>query len=265
MQNERERVIELSTTVAALRLRVQQAETDLEVLRAQLHEAERALDQLLAGDALLSSSRPIAERVRDHFATHPENAFSPADVTQALGLGAADHDALRQALHHLTQKRELVRLAHGAYQAFPPSPPANDMKGTQPMTTPLPASSPSGSRMKHDITIAGKTHKALPLKRAMLEVVRAAIAAGIHPNALKLHDGTSNAGTRWLHGATIAAATKDVTDESRWYIAHAFTVGNEIWILSSQWSWDEVYGSSSDDLKRIQQSFPQLGLTWSRY
>jgi hypothetical protein len=264
--SDRERVIQLSTEVATLRLRVQQADTELTALRDQLGRAEIELDRLLSGSSSGSASRPVADRVRELLALHHERAFGPAEISQTLGLGPTEQDALRQALHHLAQKGELLHLAHGAYQSSPKPQPTLVEKGQQAMSTTIATSlSPSGSRMKHDLTVGERTFKALPLKRAMLEVVRAAIAAGIHPEALRLHEGTTNAGTRWLRGATVALATRGITDESRWYIDDAFTVGNEVWILSSQWSWDEAYGSSRADLERIQRLFPQLGLIWRRY
>lgn len=124
--------------------------------------------------------------------------------------------------------------------------------------------------MKHDITIAGKTFRNLALNRAMLEVARNAVANGIHPTALQLHNGTANAKNRWTRlGGRVDAHTvrRAVKDPRRWFLNSTellFTEG-ETWALTNQWSWDEPYGSSREDLEYIQRAFPQLELWWRRY
>lgn len=130
------------------------------------------------------------------------------------------------------------------------------------------ATSHSGQRMKHDITMCGQTEHRLSLKHTMLYVVRRAVAAGIHPRDLHLHEGTINASTRWLTfdgQRSPAALAQEVKSAVRWFVDEPMIVGDQTWVLTSQWSWDEEYGSSFADLQRIQKNFPQLGLTWRRY
>lgn len=124
--------------------------------------------------------------------------------------------------------------------------------------------------MRHDITILGRTISNLALNRAMLEVVRAAVSTGIHPTSLRLHHGTASERTRWTRLAGRVgtdAMTRAVRDPKRWFLSEAelFFTHGATWALTKQWSWDEVYGSSRDDLEHIQSAFPQLGLSWRRY
>jgi hypothetical protein len=127
-----------------------------------------------------------------------------------------------------------------------------------------------GGHMKHDITIAGRTISNLTLKAAMLEVARAAVASGIHPTALRFHEGTPNAKNRWtsLPGCVSSSAlARTVNDPKRWFLnsTELMFVGNETWALRAEWSWDVPHGTSREDLERIQKLFPKLGLTWTRY
>jgi hypothetical protein len=178
---------------------------------------------------------------------------------------------LRRRLHAREDQLDQLLSGAGADGDSPimaPAPTETESPG-DPMHGPqVGAATPSGQRMKHDTTICGEMASGLSLKRAMLYIVRRAVAAGIHPRDLRLHEGTINASTRWLvfEGHRTPEAVKAaVKNPIRWFVDEPMIAGNETWVLTSQWSWDEDYGSSFADLQRIQATFPQLGLSWHRY
>lgn len=163
-----------------------------------------------------------------------------------------------------------LRAFLGAVHAAPPTPPLRPAR-----QEPMPLSgrtNPTKERefRRHDVTILGRTRTGLPLNRAMLEVVRAAVANGIHPRGLQLMAGQSSANNRWtiIPGRVgPVEARRAVRPPSRWFLAatELLYVGNETWVLSNQWSWDAPAGSSVACLEFIQRSFPQLALSWRRY
>ena len=69
-----------------------------------------------------------------------------------------------------------------------------------------------------------------------------------------------------LQASTTQAKRALGTRANRWFCdaAELLTSSGETWALANQWSWDESYGSSQDDLERVQRLFPKLGLSWRR-
>jgi len=138
------------------------------------------------------------------------------------------------------------------------------------MTNPTETEATRGRHMRHDITILGQTIRNLPLNRAMLELSRRAVGSGILPSALELHVGTPYASSRWTHvrgRVGVDALRRAVRDPRRWFLGatELMFAADETWALTNQWSWVHPYGSTLDDLERVQRLFPQLALSWTRY
>ena len=122
--------------------------------------------------------------------------------------------------------------------------------------------------MPIEIWAGGNHYPRGTLKRGMLFVVREALVAGIAPAQLKLHVGTTNERNRWLdpagHVSAQVALAAAVASKRRVFGAanEVLSFGSRFFVLTDQWSWDTLSGSSKDDLERIVTNLPQLKLRW---